>query len=164
MLRQERYAGMMQRSFYVGEHITEEDVKASYESGVLAIQLAIHIAPATEKVAIKIIKNIHQIFTKHSGKITAHIETSIHLALHCWFLGQSCRVLPREPLRVLITLWSLATPFFPFLNDTYIIVKDQRKSIAKIKFFQKNFYQYRFRRKYRMHPPQTTTHSAITAG
>ena len=35
MLRQERYAGMMQRSFYVGEHITEEDVKASYESGVL---------------------------------------------------------------------------------------------------------------------------------
>ena len=26
---------MMQRSFYVGEHITEEDVKASYESGVL---------------------------------------------------------------------------------------------------------------------------------
>ncbi|MBS5586609.1 MAG: Hsp20 family protein, partial [Clostridiales bacterium] len=31
----ERYAGMMQRSFYVGEHITEEDVKASYESGVL---------------------------------------------------------------------------------------------------------------------------------
>ena len=35
MLRQERYAGVMQRSFYVGEHITEEDVKASYESGVL---------------------------------------------------------------------------------------------------------------------------------
>ena len=34
-IRQERYAGMMQRSFYVGEHITEEDVKASYESGVL---------------------------------------------------------------------------------------------------------------------------------
>ena len=35
MLRQERYAGVMQRSFYVGEHITEEDIKASYESGVL---------------------------------------------------------------------------------------------------------------------------------
>ena len=35
MLRQERFAGVMQRSFYVGEHITEEDVKASYESGVL---------------------------------------------------------------------------------------------------------------------------------
>lgn len=35
MLRQERYAGVMQRSFYVGEHITEEDVRASYESGVL---------------------------------------------------------------------------------------------------------------------------------
>ena len=35
MLRQERYAGTMQRSFYVGETITEEDVKASYEDGVL---------------------------------------------------------------------------------------------------------------------------------
>ena len=35
MLRQERYAGTMQRSFYVGEEITEEDVKASFEDGVL---------------------------------------------------------------------------------------------------------------------------------
>ena len=39
MLRQERYAGVMQRSFYVGENITEEDVKASYESGVLHLMI-----------------------------------------------------------------------------------------------------------------------------
>ena len=45
MLRQERYAGMMQRSFYVGEHITEEDVKASYESGVLHLVLPKKDAP-----------------------------------------------------------------------------------------------------------------------
>ena len=38
MLRQERYSGVMQRSFYVGEHLTEEDVKASYENGVLHIK------------------------------------------------------------------------------------------------------------------------------
>ena len=38
MLRQERYSGVMQRSFYVGEYLTEEDVKASYESGVLHIK------------------------------------------------------------------------------------------------------------------------------
>lgn len=37
MLRQERYSGVMQRSFYVGDHITEEDVKASYENGVLHV-------------------------------------------------------------------------------------------------------------------------------
>lgn len=37
LLRQERYAGTMQRSFFVGEHLTEEDIKASYESGVLHI-------------------------------------------------------------------------------------------------------------------------------
>jgi HSP20 family molecular chaperone IbpA len=35
MLRQERYAGRMQRSFYVGDTLTEEDIKASYENGVL---------------------------------------------------------------------------------------------------------------------------------
>ena len=45
MLRQERYAGVMQRSFYVGEHMTEEDVKASYESGVLHLMIPKKEAP-----------------------------------------------------------------------------------------------------------------------
>lgn len=45
MLRQERYAGVMQRSFYVGEYLTEEDVKASYESGVLHITVPKKDAP-----------------------------------------------------------------------------------------------------------------------
>ena len=55
MLRQERYAGMMQRSFYVGEHITEEDVKASYESGVLHLVLPKKDAPKMpEKKTIQI--------------------------------------------------------------------------------------------------------------
>ncbi len=39
MLRQERYSGTMQRSFYVGENLTEEDVKAKYEDGVLTVCL-----------------------------------------------------------------------------------------------------------------------------
>ncbi len=38
-LRQERYAGAMQRSFYVGEDLTEEDVKASFKHGVLTLIL-----------------------------------------------------------------------------------------------------------------------------
>ncbi len=55
MLRQERYAGMMQRSFYVGDHITEEDVKASYESGVLHLVLPKKDAPRLpEKKTIQI--------------------------------------------------------------------------------------------------------------
>lgn len=37
MLRQERYAGAMQRSFYVGENIEETDVKAKFEDGVLRL-------------------------------------------------------------------------------------------------------------------------------
>ena len=37
LIRQERYAGAMQRSFYVGEHITEEDIKAKFEDGVLKL-------------------------------------------------------------------------------------------------------------------------------
>ena len=45
MLRQERYSGVMQRSFFVGEHMTEEDIKASYESGVLHINVPKKDAP-----------------------------------------------------------------------------------------------------------------------
>ena len=36
---QERYAGAMQRSFYVGDAVTEEDVKAKFEDGVLQIEI-----------------------------------------------------------------------------------------------------------------------------
>ena len=39
MLRQERYVGTMQRSFYVGDSITEEDIKAKYENGVLTLTI-----------------------------------------------------------------------------------------------------------------------------
>ena len=39
MLRQERYTGTMQRSFYVGDNLTEEDVQAKYEDGVLTVKL-----------------------------------------------------------------------------------------------------------------------------
>ncbi len=39
LIRQERYAGAMQRSFYVGEELTEEDVKASFKHGVLSLCL-----------------------------------------------------------------------------------------------------------------------------
>ena len=39
IIRQERYAGSMQRSFYVGQNMTEEDVKARFEDGVLHLTL-----------------------------------------------------------------------------------------------------------------------------
>ena len=39
VIRQERYAGSMQRTFYVGEALTREDVKAKFEDGVLKIQV-----------------------------------------------------------------------------------------------------------------------------
>jgi HSP20 family molecular chaperone IbpA len=39
IIRQERYAGTMQRSFYVGENLTDEDIQAKYEDGVLKIAL-----------------------------------------------------------------------------------------------------------------------------
>ena len=34
-IRRERYFGSMSRSFYVGEAVTEEDIKARFEDGVL---------------------------------------------------------------------------------------------------------------------------------
>ncbi len=39
VIRQERYAGAMQRSFFVGEGLTEEDIKAKYEHGVLSLTI-----------------------------------------------------------------------------------------------------------------------------
>ena len=39
MIRQERYAGSMQRYFYIGQNMTEEDVKAHFEDGVLHLNL-----------------------------------------------------------------------------------------------------------------------------
>ena len=37
LIRQERYAGSMQRSFFVGHGVKEEDVKARFEHGVLTL-------------------------------------------------------------------------------------------------------------------------------
>ena len=39
LIRQERYTGSMSRSFYVGEDVTEEDIKAKLEHGVLSLQI-----------------------------------------------------------------------------------------------------------------------------
>lgn len=38
-IRQERYAGAMSRSFYVGDDVTQEDVKAKYEDGILKLSI-----------------------------------------------------------------------------------------------------------------------------
>ncbi len=38
-IRQERYAGSMSRSFYVGEGMRQEDIKAKYENGILKLCL-----------------------------------------------------------------------------------------------------------------------------
>lgn len=39
VVRRERYSGACERSFYVGDNITEEDVHAKFEDGLLKIQL-----------------------------------------------------------------------------------------------------------------------------
>lgn len=39
IVRQERYAGVMQRSYYVGEEMTHEDIKAKFENGVLTLNV-----------------------------------------------------------------------------------------------------------------------------
>ena len=39
LIRQERYAGSMQRSFYVGDTLTEADIGAKLEHGVLSLSI-----------------------------------------------------------------------------------------------------------------------------
>ena len=36
-IRRERYAGSMSRSFYVGDGVTQDDIKAKYEDGILRL-------------------------------------------------------------------------------------------------------------------------------
>ncbi len=38
-IRRERYSGSCSRSFYVGEEMTEEDIKAKFENGTLKLTL-----------------------------------------------------------------------------------------------------------------------------
>ena len=55
VIRQERYTGKMQRSFYVGEYVTENDIKASFTDGVLKLEIAKKDAPKVpEKKTIMI--------------------------------------------------------------------------------------------------------------
>ena len=46
-IRKERYAGSMSRSFYVGNAITQDDIKAKYESGILRLSVP---KKATEEI------------------------------------------------------------------------------------------------------------------
>ena len=53
--RQERYAGAMQRSFYIGDQVKEEDIKAAFKHGVLTLQIPKQEAPKLpEKKTIQI--------------------------------------------------------------------------------------------------------------
>ena len=38
-IRRERYFGSASRSFYVGEDVTQDDIKARYEDGVLSVEI-----------------------------------------------------------------------------------------------------------------------------
>ena len=37
-LKRERFSGMCSRSYYVGENVNEEDIKASFRNGILTIE------------------------------------------------------------------------------------------------------------------------------
>ena len=47
-IRRERYAGSMQRSFYVGEDVTQADIKAKFEDGILRVSIPKKDAQAVE--------------------------------------------------------------------------------------------------------------------
>ena len=55
-IRQERYAGVMSRSFYVGESVRAEDIGAKYEGGVLRLSVpkaVKHPLPESSIIAIE---------------------------------------------------------------------------------------------------------------
>ena len=38
-IRRERYTGTMERSFFVGDHVTQEDIHAKFEDGILQLDV-----------------------------------------------------------------------------------------------------------------------------
>ena len=48
-IRRERYSGSMSRSFYVGSRITEPDIHAKYENGILTLNIPKEDEKAIEK-------------------------------------------------------------------------------------------------------------------
>ena len=54
IIRQERYAGSMQRSFYIGDMVTNDEVKAKFEDGVLKLMLPKNENKVPEKHTIMI--------------------------------------------------------------------------------------------------------------
>ena len=54
LIRQERFAGAMQRSFYVGDGLTEADIKAAFHNGVLSLTVPKKSAKIPEKKTIMI--------------------------------------------------------------------------------------------------------------
>ena len=55
LIRQERYSGSMTRSFYVGDAVKQEDIKARMEHGVLKLTVPkVESRPATEKALITV--------------------------------------------------------------------------------------------------------------
>ena len=52
-IRKERYAGAMSRSFYVGDGLSQSDIKAKYEDGILKI-----CVPKMDKKAVESSKTI----------------------------------------------------------------------------------------------------------
>ena len=56
-IRRERYNGSCSRSFYVGEEVTEQDIKAKFEDGILKVFVpkkeAVPEVPETKYIAIE---------------------------------------------------------------------------------------------------------------
>ena len=54
-VRRERYAGSCSRSFYVGDELKQEDIKAKFDNGMLILDIPKHVEkPVEEKKYISI--------------------------------------------------------------------------------------------------------------
>lgn len=48
-IRKERYTGSCNRSFYVGDQVTQDDIKASFRNGILTLQVPKEVQRAEEQ-------------------------------------------------------------------------------------------------------------------
>ena len=54
-LRKERYSGAMSRSFYVGDELKQEDIKAKYQDGILKLSVP---KEEPKKVEVRLLRSV----------------------------------------------------------------------------------------------------------
>ena len=62
LVRRERYQGSYKRSFYVGDDLQQEDIKASFKNGILKLTIPKEVQKKLKKSVLSPLNNDHTVY------------------------------------------------------------------------------------------------------